>query len=289
MTGSTTFTAPATAPSAQLGTAEPILFVQATIIDGSEDAVPYTADVLVADGLIARIGPDMLAALTSANASANPDRSFPTPELATIRQVDAQGWVLCPGFIDMHAHSDLYLLTHPTHEPKISQGCTLEVIGQDGIAYAPVRSRAQLKAIREQIAGWNGNPTDEECAAGGRLAGIGMFEWETVGEYLDCLERNRTATNVCMLVPQGNLRLLACGPTDRVASAEEIEEQVVLLREAMDDGAVGMSRYVNAASSEARALLSCSVTCAGRIGSRVYNNDRHLVSKMKVSDTRLIP
>jgi hypothetical protein len=57
-----------------------------------------------------------------------------------------------------------------------------------------------MQAIREQIAGWNGNPSDEECATS--LAGIGMFEWGTVGEYLDCLERNRTATNVAMLVPQ---------------------------------------------------------------------------------------
>jgi hypothetical protein len=75
-----------------------------------------------------------------------------------------------------------------------------EVVGQDGISYAPVKNRKQMQAIRDQIAGWNGNPTDDECAT--TLAGIGMFEWSTVGEYLDCLERNRTATNVAMLVPQ---------------------------------------------------------------------------------------
>ena len=71
-----------------------------------------------------------------------------------------------------------------------------------------------------------------------------MFEWRTVGEYLDCLERNKTATNVAMLVPQGNLRLLACGPHDSVAKEDEIQDQVELLREAMNQGAVGMSRYV---------------------------------------------
>lgn len=71
-----------------------------------------------------------------------------------------------------------------------------------------------------------------------------MFEWRTVGEYLDCLERNKTATNVAMLVPQGNLRLLACGPDDSVATPDEIQDQVQLLREAMDQGAIGMSRYV---------------------------------------------
>lgn len=69
-----------------------------------------------------------------------------------------------------------------------------------------------------------------------------MFEWQTVGEYLDCLERNKTATNVATLVPQGSLRLLACGPYDTPASPEEIQDQIQLLREAMAQGAVGMSR-----------------------------------------------
>jgi N-acyl-D-aspartate/D-glutamate deacylase len=47
-----------------------------------------------------------------------------------------------------------------------------------------------------------------------------------------------------MLVPQGNLRLLACGPYDTPATPDEIQDQVKLLREAMDQGAVGMSRWV---------------------------------------------
>jgi N-acyl-D-aspartate/D-glutamate deacylase len=72
-----------------------------------------------------------------------------------------------------------------------------------------------------------------------------MFEWTTIKEYLDCLERNTTATNVAVLVPQGNLRLLACGPRKTVATQEEIVDQVALLRAGMKDGAVGMSRYVS--------------------------------------------
>jgi hypothetical protein len=57
-------------------------------------------------------------------------------------------------------------------------------------------------AIRSQIAGWNGNPSDEECAEGGVFSGKGLFDWRSIGDYLDCLERNKTATNVAMLVPQ---------------------------------------------------------------------------------------
>ncbi|CAH0045693.1 unnamed protein product [Clonostachys solani] len=201
--------------------ASDILFSAATVVTGDESAAPFEADVLVSGSLIAKIGPP-----GSIDAEA-------------ARKIDAKGHYLCPGFIDMHAHSDLYLLTNPSHEAKISQGCTTEVVGQDGISYSPVYTKDQMQAIREQIAGWNGNPTEDECRT--TLKEIGMFEWRTVGEYLDCLERNRTATNVAVLVPQGNLRLLACGPYDVPAKPEEIQQQVELLREAMNQGAVGMS------------------------------------------------
>ncbi len=73
------------------------------------------------------------------------------------------------------------------------------------------------------------------------MKGVGMFQWKSIGGYLDCLERNHTATNVALLVPQGNLRLLACGPCEKTATKKEIVDQVKLLREAMDDGAIGMS------------------------------------------------
>ncbi|CAG9957022.1 unnamed protein product [Clonostachys rosea f. rosea IK726] len=198
-----------------------ILFSAATVVTGDESAAPFEADVLVSGSLIAKIGPP-----GSIDAEA-------------ARKIDAKGHYLCPGFIDMHAHSDLYLLTNPAHEAKISQGCTTEVVGQDGISYSPVHTMDQMQAIREQIAGWNGNPTEEECRT--NLKEIGMFEWRSVGEYLDCLERNRTATNVAVLVPQGNLRLLACGPYDVPAKPEEIQHQVELLRGGMNEGAVGMS------------------------------------------------
>jgi N-acyl-D-amino-acid deacylase len=83
-----------------------MLFRQATIIDGSEDATPYVADLLVSDGLIERIAPHI---------------EIP----GSCQIIEAKGLVLCPGFIDMHAHSDLHLLTDPSHTPKVSQGCTV--------------------------------------------------------------------------------------------------------------------------------------------------------------------
>jgi N-acyl-D-aspartate/D-glutamate deacylase len=83
-----------------------VLFRNATVVTGEEGAEPFVADVLVADGVIAAVG-----------------EGLKGKEGATV--VDATGHILCPGFIDMHAHSDLYLLTHPDHEAKITQGCTV--------------------------------------------------------------------------------------------------------------------------------------------------------------------
>ncbi|OCF39507.1 D-aminoacylase [Kwoniella heveanensis CBS 569] len=205
-----------------------IIFVCATIMCGDETVEPFEADVLVSNGLIKIISP------------ANPlSKAVPhslSEDTRRTRIIQAKGYVLSPGFIDLHAHSDLYLLTHPAHGPKISQGCTTELLGQDGISYAPVETTHQLNAIRSQIAGWNGNPDSADYPAV-----QGLFEWRTFGGYLDCLENNGVATNVAALVPQGNLRLIACGPWDTIASPEEIEKQVVLLRQSMREGAVGMS------------------------------------------------
>jgi N-acyl-D-aspartate/D-glutamate deacylase len=89
-----------------------ILFLSATVVPG-DDTPSYVADVLVADGLIARI------VTPGTTVSDHEGQEHDT------KIIDAKGYWLTPGFIDMHAHSDLYLLTHPEHEAKISQGCTV--------------------------------------------------------------------------------------------------------------------------------------------------------------------
>ena len=106
----------------------------ATIVDGT-GAPGYRADVGIRDGRIAAIG---------GSPSGN-------------RVIDATDLVLAPGFIDMHSHSDLQMLAKPDHLAKISQGVTLEVLGQDGLSYAPVDDRT-LEGLRTQLAGWNDDP-----------------------------------------------------------------------------------------------------------------------------------
>src|SRR5215470_17009550 len=65
-------------------------------------------------------------------------------EVEATRVIDATGQVVCPGFIDFHAHSGLVMLAEPRHEPKVRQGITTEVIGVDGNSYAPFRSIQDL-------------------------------------------------------------------------------------------------------------------------------------------------
>lgn len=113
------------------------------------------------------------------------------------RVVDVAGLVVAPGFVDMHAHSDLRLLTEPAHLAKVSQGVTTEVLGQDGLSYAPVDD-AVLPVLRRAIAGWNGDP------------GADFVTWRTVAEYLDRLDEG-VAGNAVYLVPHGTVRALVCG------------------------------------------------------------------------------
>lgn len=184
-----------------------LLLRDVTVIDGT-GAPAYEADVSVDGGRIAGI---------------HRDGAAPTAR----RTVDGAGRVLAPGFIDMHAHSDLQLLVNPDHTAKVSQGVTLEVVGQDGLSFAPVTPDARTQ-LRRQVAGWNGEPDDF------------AFDWSTVAGYLDRLDRG-IACNAAYLVPQGTLRLMVVGPDNRVATAAEVAEMGRLLRVGLEEGAVGMS------------------------------------------------
>ncbi|WP_415947934.1 N-acyl-D-amino-acid deacylase family protein [Streptomyces sp. KLOTTS4A1] len=183
----------------------------ARLVDGS-GAPSYRADVAVRGGRIAEIRPE--------------GDGRPRPHAR--RSVEADGLALAPGFIDMHAHSDLALLSDPDHSAKAAQGVTLEVLGQDGLSYAPVDDRT-LAEVRRAITGWNGDGADID------------FDWRTVGGYLDRLDRQGIAVNAAYLVPQGTVRMYVMGWEDREATPRELDRMRQLVAEGMEQGAVGMS------------------------------------------------
>lgn len=176
------------------------------VVDGTGNPAT-TADVAVADGRIVAMGR--------------------LDELAARRTVDVPGHVVCPGFVDMHAHSDLQILAEPDHFAKVSQGVTTEVLGQDGLSYAPVNDEV-LSQLRVQLRGWNDDPTGFE------------WNWRSVSEYLDRLDAG-IAVNAAYLVPHGTIRMMIVGLEDRPATANELAHMCELVDQAMIDGAVGMS------------------------------------------------
>jgi N-acyl-D-amino-acid deacylase len=176
------------------------------VIDGSGDP-SFRADVGIAGDRVAAVG----------NLGEEQAR----------RTVDADGLFVCPGFVDMHTHSDLQLLVNAAHEAKVHQGVTLEVLGQDGLSYAPVTDEV-LAQLRTQLAGWNGDPAGFD------------WSWRTVGEYLDRLDEG-IAVSAAYLVPHGTLRMCALGLEDRAPTDAELAEMKRLLADGLEQGGVGLS------------------------------------------------
>lgn len=227
----------------------PLLVRGARLVDGT-GAPARRGDALVVDGRVAALG-DGLA------------REAP----AGTRVLEAGGLVLSPGFVDLHAHSDLAVLTDPAHPSRALQGVTTEVLGQDGLSYAPLaegpardddaaaRAAEVLAALDVQLAGWNGRVPE------------GLVSWADVGGYLDRIDGG-AAVNACYLVPQGTVRRVVVGAEDRPATPGEVARMRALVRAGLAQGAVGMSSGLTYApgmyaSAEELVALCEEVAAAG--------------------------
>lgn len=149
------------------------------------------------------------------------------------QRIDATGKIVAPGFIDTHVHGDLMLLADPYHEPAIRQGVTTYIIGQDGESLAP-SSLPTREYMRHYTAGFNGNP---EVEATRFLQEPGFL---SVADFLAHFDR-RCALNVAYLIPNGNVRMEVMGLETRPATADELHKMARLVREGMEQGAVGLS------------------------------------------------
>ena len=143
------------------------------------------------------------------------------------RTLDATGRVVCPGFIDVHAHSGLVMLAEPDHEPKVRQGVTTELIGIDGNSYAPFEDPGDLERFIRLNSGLDGDPSLPA-------------RWSSVSDYLSLFDR-KVAVNVAYIVGNSPLRIGAVGWDDRRADGRELDKMKALLRESMEEGAFGMS------------------------------------------------
>jgi N-acyl-D-amino-acid deacylase len=176
----------------------------------------------IIDGTGSRARPGSLAIRDGRIVTLSADRSA-----CARRTIDAGGLVAAPGFIDVHTHSDLMLLAEPHAPAKIMQGVTTEVIGQDGLSYAP-GTESTLAHFRTALRALNGDPE-----------GL-PWDWRGLGEFLDRFDQ-RTAVNVAMLAPHGNLRAMVLGMENRPATDAELAQIERLLDQAMQEGALGLS------------------------------------------------
>ena len=162
------------------------------------------------------------------------------------RVIDASRYVVCPGFIDMHSHSDLMMLSNPRHEAKMRQGVTTEALGMDGLSYAP-SSPNNLEHLLTYLAAVNGTPPPS-------------VRWSSVAEFLDLLD-GKAACNVVYFVPHAAIRVEAMGWEDRLPTPQELARMQELARQGMRDGAFGFATgltYPPGAYSDTDELVAVS-------------------------------
>ena len=179
------------------------------LIDGT-GAAPRRADVGIAGGDITAV--DDLAAAEAE------------------RRIDATGLTVAPGFIDTHTHTEGVLLGDPQHAMGLCQGITTEIFGLDGLSYAPL-SRENYLFNRRYLAGLLGWPPEE-------------LDTSTVAAFRQAYHRT-VAINTAYLAAHGAIRLEALGFRDAPLVGDPLDHARRLVRESIEDGAVGISSGLN--------------------------------------------
>jgi len=200
-----------------------------TVYDGS-GASGIAADLGIRGDRIAAIG----------------DLSGASAEL----EIDAEGLAVAPGFINMLSWAVGSLLKDGRSMSDICQGVTLEVFGE----------------------GWSMGPLSPAMKQHGGLGVLGLEgepTWTTLGEYLDTLERRGVSTNVASFVGATTLRIHEIGEEDRPPTPEELDRMRALVRQAMEEGAMGVGSsliYAPAVFSDTPELIALAEVAAASGG-----------------------
>jgi N-acyl-D-amino-acid deacylase len=170
------------------------------------------------------------------------------------REFSAAGAVVAPGFIDTHSHSDLMALAEPALLPKLMQGVTTELLGQDGIGAAPMR-KPYVAPWRQYLSALTGDPSI-------------LWDWESIREYAERLAAQPTGPNLAFLVPQGNVRMVVLGLENVLPDIFQVQAMEEEVRRAMEEGAAGISLgmiYMPCTFSRRNELIKLFYAC-GRLG-----------------------
>lgn len=207
------------------------MIINGTIVDGTNKPA-YSGDLIINGDTIIEIG------------------DLKNKKETMDYVLDAEGLIISPGFIDTHSHSDLEILSNQNIKPKIYQGITTEVLGQDGISMAPLPSE-YVKDWRKNLSGLEGD-SDEIS-----------WNYNTVKDYFNAIEHKGLISNVCYLVPHGNIRMEAMGLSADKAGKENMETMKNILRRELESGAIGLSSgliYIPCAYGDTEELIElCKV------------------------------
>jgi len=142
------------------------------------------------------------------------------------KTIDAKGLYVCPGFIDIHTHSDVTALVFPGCDSTLRQGVTTHLVGNCGSSIAPLRE-PYVELAKTYWGEWAGT--------------INRFSWHSFAEYLKVVEKNGVGHNIATLVGHGAVRTAAMGAESAAPSASQMKLMKELVAEAMEAGAFGMS------------------------------------------------
>jgi len=142
--------------------------------------------------------------------------------------IDATGMIVSPGFIDLHNHSDFSILAYPGAESHVMQGVTTAIVGNCGLSLTPLNPD-NLALLKRYLSPF-------------LRAGFDYgWEWRTLAEFYQKVERQGISMNLAPLVGQGTIRLAVKGFDSTRASMEEMNQMKKLLAQSLEDGAFGMS------------------------------------------------
>lgn len=185
-----------------------LIIKKGEIIDGTGTS-SYIADIGIKNGYIKEISSSI--------------------ESLSLDVIDANGYVVCPGFINIDSHSDFSLFSNPMAESKVMQGITTEVVGQGGRTLGPINEK-HLDDLKQYTSSYVQNKCDSN-----------YWNWKTQNDFINILGEKGTSINIASLVGYGTIRVSVMGFEKREPSPIEMKKMKDILEDELANGIHGLS------------------------------------------------